>query len=209
MVRMNTAAGALSLAAGLVLAGGALAGCTSEEPATSSAPGVTAEPSDEATADGSGSADAGTGEGGLAAEGFAVAWDDAVGIAQDAFDGRLISLELDEDDGRVEYQVTLASDREEYEATIDPDSGEIVQQERDGLDAEDAAEVDDEAFELTGLITPAEAMSAAVAEIPGPVESWSLDRSWGGTQYDVEVRADDSHEVVIDAETGRVIEIDD
>lgn len=219
MVRMNGTTGALSAAAVLVLAGVALAGCTTEDP-SSTAPGVTAEPSDEATTDGtgddgagdSGSDDSGSTDsaaGGLAAEEFDVAWDEAVQIAQDAFDGRLTSLDLDEDDGRFEYQVTLASSSEEFEATIDPNSGEIVQQEREALDSDDAAEVDDEAFELAGLITPDEAMTAATAEASGPVSSWSLDRSWSGILYDVEIgTGDDGPSVSVDAETGAVVEVE-
>lgn len=204
---------ALALIA-LAASSAVLAGCAGDEP-NQSAPGISASPSEQPASSPETSAPAGDGSGtpsgdDLASQELAIGWTDAVGIATEAFDGRLVSLELDSDDGRLAYSVGLASATDEFEAVIDPTSGEILREERDRMDEDDAQEVDGEAFELHGLISPAEAMTIATDEVPGAVRSWSFDRSWGGIMFDVEVSAaDDDREVSIDATTGKVTEIDD
>lgn len=51
---------------------------------------------------------------------------EAISIAKDAFSGKVVKFELDEDDGRLIYEIELESDREEAEIEIDAYTGEII-----------------------------------------------------------------------------------
>lgn len=189
----------------------ALAGCGgADEAHNGGAPSQDGAATEGPTDDGAGADDpAAGGQDDLAAEDFDVTWQDAVSAAQASFDGRLLKVELDRERSGFAYTIELASDTEEYEAKIDPSSGEILHEESEPLEADDAAEIAEEVIGPKGLIAPAEAMSAATAEIDGPVASWSLDRSWDGTFYEVEIRTGDDRDVVIDASDGTVAELDD
>lgn len=148
----------------------------------------------------------------LAALEFDVAWQDAVGAAQDAFEGDLIAVELEQERGEWLYTIELTSNTQEFEAKISAESGELVGEEREHLEPDDAAEAADEVIEPDGLISAADAMTAATAEVAGAVHSWQLDGSWDGTFFDIEIQASDMPgdvEVTVDAETGDVVEIDD
>lgn len=146
----------------------------------------------------------------LAAQSLEVSWTDAVSAAQQEFDGRLTSLELDSERQGYVYSVDLVSGSEEYEALVSASSGEILRDETESLDGDDAAEAGDEVFELEGLVEPGDAMTAATGEAEGAARSWSLDREWDGIFYEVEVApsAGDDLDVTIDAESGEVVEVD-
>lgn len=159
-----------------------------------------------------GQGDAGSGETGseqddLASMTFDVSWQDAVSTASAAFDGRLISVELDRERGEWAYSIELASDAEEYDATVSASSGEILGDRTEPLDAEVPGEV----IDTGGLITPEAAMGAATAEVDGAVRSWSLDRDRRGVSYEVEIAAagGGSRDVTVDAKSGDVVEVDD
>lgn len=146
----------------------------------------------------------------LASMTFDVSWEDAVASAKSAFDGQLTAVGLEAERGEWVYSVDLVSSSEEYEATISATTGEILDARTEKLDADDAAESTDEIIDTNGLITPEEAMRAAVARVDGPVRSWSLDRDRRGVEFEVEVLAgNDSTDVSVDAKTGEVVEIDD
>ncbi|QZY52395.1 PepSY domain-containing protein [Leucobacter tenebrionis] len=198
--------GAASVAALLLLAGCAGPAAVEDSPAASD-PGTTSERSEEG---GSGGSAGPTAEESLIDASVDVSWEDAVAAAQEAFDGRLISVELDRDRGELVYSVELVSDTEEYEAIVSASSGEIVHEQREPLDADDAAEAEEEVLDTSGLISPEEAMTAATGEIDGPVKSWKLDRDWQGTFFEVEIAASgNDRDVLVDAVSGEVVEVDD
>lgn len=202
------AGGAASVAALLLLAGCAGPSAVEDAPATSD-PGASSERSDENGSGGSGGSGGSTTEESLADASVDVSWEDAVAAAQEAFDGRLISVELDRDRGELVYSVELVSDTEEYEAIVSASSGEIVHEQREPLEADDAAEAAEEVLDTSGLISPEEAMTAATGEIDGPVKSWKLDRDWQGTFFEVEIAASgNDRDVLVDAVSGEVVEVD-
>ncbi|GAC58759.1 peptidase M4 family protein [Gordonia hirsuta DSM 44140 = NBRC 16056] len=137
-----------------------------------------------------------------------VSWEQAVATARSGFDGRLSQLELDRDDGRLVYSVELVSATEEHDAKIDAESGEVIKRKTEPLDAADRAGAQAEAFDLDGLVDPERAMAAALAQAPGRVTEWTLEReSHGGTptiEYEIDVVGADgtTTEVRVDATTG-------
>jgi uncharacterized membrane protein YkoI len=199
-----------------------LAGCATQAPTDSAPQDEPRQPADsqtpsesgQAPSEGQGGEDQGGGSasqgGDLATETFDVSWQDAVATAQQAFDGRLMGVELDREGGEYFYTVDLASDTEEYEGHVHATTGELRGEETEPLDSDDAAEVDDEVFEVDGLVEPSEAIAAALAEVDGTATSWSLDRGWAGIHYDIDVdlTSGDDAEVEVDATTGEVVEVD-
>ncbi|WP_042147276.1 PepSY domain-containing protein [Paucisalibacillus sp. EB02] len=57
--------------------------------------------------------------------------EEAKEIAVAEVGGKVIEVDLDEDDGRYEYELELRTDRGEAEITIDAESGEIIEMEID------------------------------------------------------------------------------
>ncbi|GAF21587.1 MULTISPECIES: PepSY domain-containing protein [Shouchella] len=56
---------------------------------------------------------------------------DAVGTAQNEISGAMRSWELERDGNRIYYEVKIEVDQEEHEVTIDAESGEIIEIDRD------------------------------------------------------------------------------
>lgn len=197
----------LATGAIVLLAAGALSGCA-QETNTDTTPSVSE--TQEATPEETPSGDRPESED-LAALEFEVSWLDAVSIAQDAFPGELVELELERERSGFTYSVELVSETEEFDVIIDADSGEILRHETETLDAEDVAESREEIFETSGLIDPAEAMNIALDEVDGTVRSWELDREDGRIVYEIELDtySGESIEINVDAESGEVIGIDD
>ncbi|MGI6878398.1 PepSY domain-containing protein [Microbacterium sp. gxy059] len=194
-----------------------LAGCsTSDDPAEEEAPreaeqgtGGQTEPEDEGAASEESPA-AGDQADDLSSFEASVTWQDAVTTAQESFDGDLISIGLERERSEYAYSVELASDSEEYEATISATSGEVLHEESEKLDDDDAAEIAEEIIDAAGLVEPADALAAATGEVEGTVTSWSLDRDWEGTFFEVEVLTSaGDRDVVVDAESGEVVGTDD
>lgn len=124
---------------------------------------------------------------------------DAVGAARAAAPGTVVSAELDDDRGRVEWEVeTLAEDGTWHEVTVDAANGKVVttRQEQDRQDADEAREA------LRGSRTDLlEAAKAASGARPGTVTSVSLDDDTRG--WEVELHKDGAdHEVHVDPATG-------
>lgn len=59
---------------------------------------------------------------------------EAIEIAQKQFEGTLVEIGLDSDDGRYEYELELRTDKGNAEFTIDASSGEILESELDNDD---------------------------------------------------------------------------
>ena len=57
--------------------------------------------------------------------------EEAKEIAVNEVGGKVIEIELDEDDGRYEYELELRTDRGEADITIDAESGEVLEMEID------------------------------------------------------------------------------
>lgn len=148
----------------------------------------------------------------LTAEDLDVSWQDALGTAQDAFDGRPTSIELSWETNEWAYSIELVSDTEEYEAEISASSGEVVSESSDRLDDDDAAEAESEVIDTEGLVDVDDAIQAAVDEVDGRVTEWKLDGSPRGEFFEIDVAPGDSGddvEVTVDARSGEVVDVGD
>lgn len=139
-----------------------------------------------------------------------VSWQDAIKAAQDEFDGDPTSVKLEWQRDGLLYTVELVSDTEEYEAKVDPETGEIVREDRENLDSDDRAEAQEDVFDPSEVVDLADAMETALGEVDGPVTEWQLEGDEDGVFYTFDIgEGRDDVEVTIDALTGEFIEIDD
>lgn len=123
-------------------------------------------------------------------------------------DTTIKSISFDLDDGYYQYEVEGFNQSEEMELNIDAMSGDILEKERETENTQNKTELD-----LTNLISPQEAMAAALKEIgSGYVEEWELETKLGKTYYEVEVEniENDDHDVdvYVDAKTGDILDKD-
>lgn len=72
-----------------------------------------------------------------AAKGAVISEDEAVAIAKKNITGEIVKIELDEDDGRLEYEMELNTSKGEAEITIDATSGKVLELEQDDDDNDD------------------------------------------------------------------------
>ena len=68
---------------------------------------------------------------------------DAIAIANKGINGKVVSIELDSDDGRYEYEIELLTKEGEYEITIDAATGKILEKDFDSKDDNDDDDDDD------------------------------------------------------------------
>lgn len=107
------------------------------------------------------------------------------------------SVELDEDNGFYKYEIDGYLDGTEYDASIDANTGEILSSEADGDDDHD------EVIDINNIISPEEAMEAALDGQEGAyVYEWDLSIDDGKTKYEIDVENGSDKEV--DALTGEV-----
>lgn len=131
---------------------------------------------------------------------FSVSLDDAIDMFYETFGSEvnIEEIQFDRDNDRFVYEMDGWDGEYEYELDIDAETGDIVKQEQD--DDDDTEDV----LDLDGVITPQEAMDAALdASGSGYVEEWTLEVEDGRTIYDVDVEEGDDQE--IDAQTGDVL----
>lgn len=109
----------------------------------------------------------------------------------------LDSIQFEEEDGRYIYSFNGWDGEYEYELEVDAETGEVADQEQD----EDGDT--DDTLNLEGIITPLEAMDAALeASGSGYVEEWELEVENDQTIYDIDI--EDGDDQKIDAVTGDV-----
>lgn len=205
-MRINSRFAAVTIALGGALL---LAGCTqgpeavapeAPEPTTAPAPDTpTAENAPEGTPQG---AD-------LAQTAFPVSWTDALEVASKQFTGDPVSLSLEWKRTAYAYEVELVSDTESYEAVVNADTGEIMFEETEPESAADIAKKRLGQFAPTQLVTPADAMAAAVGAQAGTVSQWEIDDENGVLTYEIEVDTPSGDvDVRIDAQSAAVLEVD-
>lgn len=136
---------------------------------------------------------------------FAVSLEDAIDISNTETGGGTIhQVGMDWSDGAWVWEIDTIADGTEWELEINATTGQVNEVESDGED--------DNEQEVTplGPVDYNTAMQTATGEISGPVTDWDLDWDDNRQQYTVEIESNnDDVEVVVDAETGDVVEIDD
>lgn len=139
----------------------------------------------------------------------ATTWQEAVKAAQAKFSGRPTGVSLDWERNELVYTVDLVSDTEEYEATVNAASGEVVHSDTDRLDADDVQDAKEDVFDPAKVVDLSKAMDAALAQAKGRVTEWSLEGSRRGVffQFDI-VDGTKDVEAIVDATTGEFVRID-
>ncbi|MFF1923701.1 PepSY domain-containing protein [Streptomyces sp. NPDC058221] len=159
------------------------------------------------TAAGSGtSGRSGTGNGTAGSEGTArIAVGDAVKAAVGAVPGTVTEAELDDEDGRVVWELDVyGSDKAWHDVTVDPGSGKVLGSRIDRDDDRDRH------APRTTAVTLDEAVRAALGPAPGTVTSIELEdhdgRSGRAVHWEVDVHGKDGgkHELYVDARTAQV-----
>ena len=133
-----------------------------------------------------------------------VAWREALATAKREADGEPVSIRLSHDN-RLVYEIELVSGDRETSIDIDATSGTVFGRDVDDDDG-DASEV----IDLNGIIEPDRAIAVATKAAPGRVVEWTIERDDGRVVYEVEVQtAGGDVDVIVDAKTAAVIEVDD
>lgn len=149
-----------------------------------------------------------TGEGAdLATTEFALSWQDAVDQATQSFDGDLSSIELDWQQTQYAYTVELVSSEEEYEVKIDANSGDVLAEQTETMDSDDAAEKQAEIVDVQKVVPYDDALMTATDASEGRVDEWKLEGTAGGAhyQFDIAPGAGRDLEVTVDAYTGEIV----
>ncbi len=148
----------------------------------------------------------------------------AVEEAKKNFDGKVIDVELDEEDGIYYYEIEMKNGKEEYEVDINAETLEILEEdfdrdedgddaeERDEEDGEDAEGSDDDKNDQdradSSMISSEEAVQIAEEKTGGQAVEWDFDDD--DAEYEVELEADGEEvEVELDAKTGEIVDTDD
>lgn len=130
-----------------------------------------------------------------------VTLDDAIDVFFDTFGSEEInieSVELEKENGRYEYEIEGWDANYDYELTLDAETSEIVEQEKEKDDDQD------DIIDIESVISPLEAMEAALeASGSGYVEEWELEVENSRTIYDIEIA--DGNDQKVDALTGEVL----
>ncbi|MGO3884946.1 MAG: PepSY domain-containing protein [Mycetocola sp.] len=127
-----------------------------------------------------------------------------VSTAESAVSGSR-AWDLDWEDDRSEWEVTVVAGDQSTEVTVSADGASVLSQRADDLiDAEDRAEMD------ATRITLVEAASTARDEVPGTIDSVSLDDERGEPRWEVDIRESGqlrTTDVIINATTGDVLTV--
>ncbi|WP_271400212.1 PepSY domain-containing protein [Salinicoccus roseus] len=133
--------------------------------------------------------------------------EEAVNAASENFDGELVEVELDNEDGQWLYKVDMESESEEYEAKLSVDDLSVVEEQTESDDDFDT----DEHFSYGDAVPAEVAVQTAMDETNGELEGWTLDKDDDQLQYEVDMKNgnNEDSDVTINAENGEIVETDD
>ncbi|MGX7394976.1 PepSY domain-containing protein [Carnobacterium mobile] len=144
---------------------------------------------------------------GIENKNFDVSMEEAVNKFNDTYSGaKITSVAIDNDSNSYVYEVKGYNDTNEVEVKVDAMTGEIVKKDTDDKDDVE----DDDVLDLNGLVSPQEAMKAALDEVgSGYAKEWEIDSKNGKVYYEIDVEGSDTdNDVHIDAKTGDFIGYD-
>lgn len=133
---------------------------------------------------------------------FSVSLDKALHTFRSEFgdDIQVQSVEFEQENQKYVYKMSGWSADKEHSMEIDAQSGEVFKKESEADDQE-------EALELEGIVTPQEAMKAAVKGANAKyATNWELDVENGATVYEVKLAEGQHEDVKVDAKTGEIHE---
>lgn len=123
-------------------------------------------------------------------------------------DTPITQFKLEHDDGRYIYNIEGKKARTEYEMEIDAKSKEILQDNQEKADKDDNSRYS-KVIDFEKIITPKEAMAAAVKEKKGDVSSYEIDTSYGKPIYKINLQSgNQEHEITVQGTDGKVIQVE-
>ncbi|MFI6170728.1 PepSY domain-containing protein [Nocardia sp. NPDC051052] len=149
----------------------------------------------------------------LARNSFAVSPQDVLAAAQEKFAGTLTKLELEPEGVSPRtsyvYKVELMSDQEKYTTQLAADSGAVISERKENLDADERdTERRRDAVDFGKAVPLNEAMSTATRAHPGRVGKWKIEGKDNTAKYEFDIYgpadADEDHEVQVDAYSGQL-----
>lgn len=129
-------------------------------------------------------------------------WRTAIDTAESEAGGT--AYELDDQDDDDTWEVDVAVDDRSVEVTVSADGTQVVGTEDDDLDDDDRRAL------AAATITLADAITTALAEVPGTFDDAELDADDGTFAWEVtiDVAPDDDVDVYVDVTTGTVLRVE-
>ncbi|WP_212919368.1 PepSY domain-containing protein [Ornithinibacillus bavariensis] len=138
------------------------------------------------------------------AENALISIKDAEKIALKKVNGKIKSIELDDENGNPFYEIEVEQKDKEYEIYIDAYTGDIVHMNEDIED--DSEDVEMNQAIASNLISELQAIDIAESVMDGTVTEMELDKSNGQYVYEMELKTDNGQvEIEIDAITGEIL----
>lgn len=149
----------------------------------------------------------------ISKETFKISLNEAVEIFEEKHPNAAItSINFDKDFGEYRYDIEGVDNSKEYEISVDATSKDLKEKE-EKLDREDAngQKERNEALNLEKIISPQEAMKAALAEMnnKGNAVEWSIEQELQNTYYSVQVKDGRTEtEVNVSATDGKILSVE-
>ncbi|SDK59732.1 PepSY domain-containing protein [Lacicoccus qingdaonensis] len=120
---------------------------------------------------------------------------DAVDKINSLYEGTVVEVELDGDDGVYYYEIEIVNGDIKYDSKVDADNLEVIKLEKDGADSE-------ESLNSVKRITPEAALEIADGEVDGEITGWELEND----KYEIVIETDGQPVIVeIDALTADIL----
>ena len=121
-------------------------------------------------------------------------------------DTKIKSIDLQAEGNSYFYEIDGMDNNKEYTAKIDANNGKILHSESEKLDLDDRL---DKTIDLDNVISRKQATKIAEKKVKGTAEEWKLEQDHNKAYWEITVNdGSKKHEVKIDAETKKVVEVD-
>ena len=121
-------------------------------------------------------------------------------------DTKIKSIDLQAEGNSYVYEIDGMDNNKEYTAKIDANNGKILHSESKKLDLDDRL---DKTIDLDNVISRKQATKIAEKKVKGTTEEWKLEQDHNKAYWEITVNdGSKKHEVKIDAETKKVVEVD-
>ena len=121
-------------------------------------------------------------------------------------DTKIKSIDLQAEGNSYVYEIDGMDNNKEYTAKIDANNGKILHSESEKLDLDDRL---DKTIDLDNVISRKQATKIAEKKVKGTTEEWKLEQDHNKAYWEITVNdGSKKHEVKIDAETKKVVEVD-
>lgn len=121
-------------------------------------------------------------------------------------DTKIKTIDLQAEGNSYVYEIDGMDNNKEYTAKIDANNGKILHSESKKLDLDDRL---DKTIDLDNVISRKQATKIAEKKVKGTTEEWKLEQDHNKAYWEITVNdGSKKHEVKIDAETKKVVEVD-